>query len=140
MPHPFDVEVVAVDRKVYDGQAVSITAPGIDGYFGILSGHAPLIASLGVGLITINPPGQALPVFIAVAGGFAEVTQDHVTILAETAELAQEIDIERARQAAERARGRLEGQKKEEGIDIDRARAALMRAINRLRAAEGRPI
>jgi F-type H+-transporting ATPase subunit epsilon len=132
MPHPFDIEVVAVDRKVYAGQAVSVVIPGADGYFGVLSGHAPLIASLGVGMVTITPPGGQ-PVLLAISGGFAEVNQDHVTILAETAELAQEIDIERARQALERARGRLAGA--EEGIDIDRARAALMRALNRLRVA-----
>ncbi|MHB0938072.1 MAG: ATP synthase F1 subunit epsilon [Armatimonadota bacterium] len=135
MPHAFDIEVVAVDHKVYTGQAVSVTIPGADGYFGILSGHAPLIASLGVGVITIAPPtGQ--PVVLAVSGGFAEVVDDHVTILAETAELAHEIDVERARLAVERARGRLVGV--EEGTDFDRARAALMRALNRLRVAGDR--
>jgi len=132
MAHPFDIEVVAVDRKVYAGQAESVTIPGADGYFGVLSGHAPLIASLGVGILTITPPGNP-PVLLAVSGGFAEVTQNHVTILAETAELGREIDIERARQALERARGRLAGA--EEGTDIDRARAALLRALNRLRVA-----
>jgi len=125
MPHPFDIEVVAVDRKVYTGQAVSVTMPGADGYFGVLSSHAPLIAALGVGVVTVTPP-DASPVLLAVAGGFAEITQNHVTILAESAELAKEIDIERAR-------GRLAGG--EEGADIDRARIALLRALNRLRVA-----
>jgi len=134
MAHAFDIEVVAVDHKVYTGQAVSVTIPGADGYFGVLSGHAPLIASLGVGMITITPPsGQ--PVVLAVSGGFAEVVNDHVTILAETAELAEQIDVERARQALERARERLAGK---EGTDVDRARAALMRALNRLRVAGNR--
>jgi F-type H+-transporting ATPase subunit epsilon len=132
MPHPFNIEVVAVDRKVFTGQAVSVTIPGADGYFGVLSGHAPLIAALGVGVITITPPDNT-PVLLAVAGGFAEVTQHGVTILAESAELAREIDIERARQALDRARGRLAGG--EEGTDVDRARIALLRALNRLRAA-----
>jgi len=132
MPHHFDIEVVAVDRKVYTGQAVSVTMPGADGYFGVLSSHAPLIAALGVGVVTVTPP-DASPVLLAVAGGFAEITQNHVTILAESAELAKEIDIERARQALERARGRLAGG--EEGADIDRARIALLRALNRLRVA-----
>ena len=132
MARPFDVEVVAVDRKVYSGQAVSAMIPGADGYFGVLSGHAPLVASLKVGELTIVPPGGE-PVHIAVAGGFAEVTQDRVTILAETAELAQEIDINRAREALERARGRLTGA--EPGTDVDRAKAALLRALNRLRVA-----
>jgi len=136
MAHPFDIEVVAVDRKVYAGQAVSVTIPGADGYFGVLSSHAPLIATLGVGVVTIVPPDNS-PVLLAVSGGFAEVTENHVTILAETAELAREIDVERARQALERARGRLAGG--QEGADIDRARIALLRAINRLRVA-GQPI
>lgn len=132
MAHPMDIEVVVVDHKVYGGTAVSVIVPGADGYFGVLSGHAPLIASLGVGMLTVTPPtGQ--PVVLAVSGGFAEVVSDHVTILAETAELAEQIDIERARLALERARARLAGA--EEGTDIDRARAALMRALNRLRVA-----
>jgi len=135
MPHPFDIEVVAVDRKVYTGPALSVTIPGADGYFGVLSSHAPLIAALGVGVVTITPPDGS-PVLLAVAGGFAEITHNHVTILAESAELAREIDIERARQAVERARGRLSGG--EEGTDIDRARIALLRALNRLRVAEER--
>ena len=139
MPRPFDVEIIAADHKVYTGQAASVTVPGIDGYFGILSSHAPLVAALGVGVITIFPVGNGLPLRIAVAGGFAEVTQDHVIILAETAELAQEINVERARLAAERARERLERQK-DEGMDVERARIALMRALNRLRVAENRPI
>ena len=132
MAHLMDIEVVAVDHNVYSGQAVSVTIPGADGYFGVLSGHAPIIASLGVGMITIVPlTGQ--PVVLAVSGGFAEVVNDHVTILAETAEMAEQIDIERARLAVDRARARLIGV--EEGADLDRARAALLRALNRLRVA-----
>jgi len=132
MPEPFEIEVVAVDHKVYAGPAVSATIPGADGYFGVLTGHAPLIAVLGIGMVTITPPAGP-PVVLAVSGGFAEVTQTHVTLLAETAELAHEIDVERARQAMERARVRLAGTEK--GTDIDRARIALLRALNRLRVA-----
>jgi len=138
MAHPIEVEVVAVDHKVYAGQAMSVTAPGADGYFGILSGHAPLVAALGVGMITIMPSGETSPIYIAVAGGFAEVAQDHVTILAETAEMANEIDVARAREAADRARERLAHA--EEGVDADRAKAALLRAINRLHTAAERHI
>ena len=139
MPLTFAVEIVSADHKVYSGQSVSLIMPGVDGYFGVLSGHAPLIAALGIGMITLQPPGGELPILFAVAGGFAEVTQDQVTVLAETAEQAQEIDVERARLAAERARTRLaEAAGKRETTDIDRARAALMRALNRLRVAEYR--
>ena len=135
MAHPFDVEVVAVDRKVYSGKAVSMVLPGADGYFGVLSGHAPLIAALGVGMLTITVPDNSL-VFLAVSGGYAEITQERVIVLAETAERAEDIDIQRARQAMERAQERLNDQK--DGTDIDRARAAMMRALNRLHVAESR--
>lgn len=133
MAHPFEVEIVAADRRLYSGQAESLVIPGTDGYFGVLSGHAPLVSALAVGELIIKPPGKPA-MLMAVAGGFAEVLPDHVVILADAAELAEEIDIERARQARERAEERL----RERGggeMDIDRAQAALMRAINRLRVA-----
>ena len=133
MAHPFDVEVVAADRKVFTGQAVSLVAPGADGYLGILHDHAPLITSLAVGAITIVTAENQPPIIIAISGGFMEVTGDKVIILADTAEMAQDIDIERARLALERAEGRLRGA--EEGTDVDRAKAALLRALNRLRIA-----
>ncbi len=133
MAHPFEVEVVAADRKVFSGQAVSLVAPGVDGYLGVLSGHAPLMSALGVGTITITPP-SGTPVAIAVSGGFIQVTSDHVTILADSAELASDIDIERARLALARAEERLHTAG--ESIDVERAKAALLRALNRLRVAQ----
>ena len=130
MAHPFDTEVVAADHKVYSGQAISLVAPAVDGYLGILAGHAPLIASLTVGELRITPP-DATPVEIAISGGFIRVEHDRVTILADTAELATEIDIERAQHAKERAEERLKAHVPE--VDFERAQAALLRAINRLR-------
>ncbi|HEX2948905.1 MAG TPA: F0F1 ATP synthase subunit epsilon [Armatimonadota bacterium] len=132
----FTVEIVSADRKLYSGEAVSITIPGADGYFGVLRGHAPLVSAMMIGEITITPPDNKPPIIFAVSGGFAEVSAEHVVILADTAELAEEIDVERARLAKERAEERL--QEAGGDIDVTRAQAALMRAINRLRVATRR--
>lgn len=136
MAMSYDVEIIAADRKLYSGSAISVTLPGMGGYFGILRGHAPLIAALDIGEIMLTIAENIPPKLIAVAGGFAEVNHDHLIVLADAAELAEEIDIERARLAVQRAEERLKAAG--EGTDVDRAHAALMRAINRLRVAEGK--
>jgi F-type H+-transporting ATPase subunit epsilon len=133
MAHPFEIEVVAADHKVYSGQAVSLVVPSVDGYLGILSGHAPLVAALTVGELTITLP-DGTPVEIALGGGFIRVDHDRVTILADTAELAKEIDLDRAQRALARAEARVHEPSTD--IDVDRARMALLRAINRLRVAQ----
>jgi len=109
-----------------------VVAPAADGYLGILSGHAPLVAALTVGELTITPP-EAEPIEIALSGGFLRVDGDNVLILADTAELAKEIDIERAQRAVERAETRLREGPAE--TDIEHARMAMLRALNRLRVA-----
>jgi F-type H+-transporting ATPase subunit epsilon len=131
MAHPFDIEIVAADPKVWAGPTVSVVVPAVDGYLGILSGHAPLVAALGIGEVVITPPGNESPVEVAVSGGFVRVDHDTVTILADTAELVTQIDIERAEQARVRAEERLREHSAD--IDFDRAQAALLRALNRLR-------
>ncbi len=135
MPATFEVEVVAADRTVFKGPAVSLVLPGVDGYLGVLHGHAPLVTALAIGVITITQPDNHLEI-IAVSGGFAEVLQQKTIILADAAELAAEIDIERARLAQQRAEERLRTASPGENIDVERARIALLRAINRLHAAE----
>lgn len=134
MAHTFDVDVVAADHKVYSGQAVSAVVPAADGYLGILPEHAPLVAALKVGELTITPP-DASPIVLAVSGGFLRVDHDKVTILADTAELAADIDLERAQRAKERAEERLRAPGRELDIDVERALTALERALNRLRIA-----
>ncbi|MHB9026590.1 MAG: ATP synthase F1 subunit epsilon [Armatimonadota bacterium] len=133
MPPTFDVLVVAADRQIYQGPAVSVVVPALDGYLGILRGHAPLYAALKVGVITIQLPDTQTPMEIAVSGGFVEVSAERVLVLADSAELAAEIDIERALHAKERAEERI--RQGGPDTDVDRARIALLRAINRLRAA-----
>ena len=132
MASAFEVQVVSADRKLYSGTCSTLVAPGMDGYFGVLFGHAPMIAALGIGRLDLTP-ADGDTIHIAIAGGFAEVTPDRVQILADTAEQASEIDVERARQAVQRAEERL--REKSEDINFDRAQAALQRALNRLRVA-----
>ena len=107
-------------------------SPGKNGYLGVLPGHAPLITELAVGEITYQSSGKTH--CLAVAWGFAEVLPDKVTVLAETAELAGEIDVKRAQEAKKRAEERLASGKTD--IDYHRADSALRRAETRLEVAE----
>ena len=126
----FGLEIVTTARVVYSGQLDSLQAPGSEGSFGVLAGHMPLLTSLQVGLLRFAEEGGS-EVKMAVSGGFAEVGQDRVTVLAETAERAEEIDAQRAESARQRAQERLASRADE--VDVARAQAALARAINRLR-------
>jgi F-type H+-transporting ATPase subunit epsilon len=105
--------------------------PAFEGYLGVLPNHAPLITQLGVGVVTYKVDGKAKK--MAITGGFMEVTDNKMVILADNAELAEDIDIERANAAKERAERRL--QEKAENLDHVRAQAALLRATTRLKAA-----
>ncbi len=128
----FELEIVTPRGLKFSGEVRHVRAPGVRGYFGVLAGHTPFITPLATGEIDIDA-GEGLRVF-ATSGGFAEVHGDHVLILAETAEEADEIDRERALAAKRRAEERLSNP---EGIDHMRARAALARALNRLKIAGG---
>ena len=110
----------------------SLVAPGVEGYFGILARHAPLMAALDVGQmkLTYEDGEEEL---MAIGGGFLEVSKDVVSVLGDTAELAAEIDVDRARRARDRAEERIS--EKGESVDMDRAQLALRRALNRLRVA-----
>ncbi len=134
MANSFTVEVVAADRKLYSGEMASLLVPGADGYFGVLRGHAPLVAALKVGTLEMTPADNSALIVVAITGGFIEVTQNHVEVLADAAELAHEIDIDRARQSRERAEDRL--RKVHEDTDVERAEAALSRAMNRMNVAD----
>ncbi len=126
------IELVTPTRLVVSEEADEVVVPGIDGYFGVLPGHAPLLALLGAGELTYRA-GRAER-YLAVSGGFAEVGPDRVTILAETAERPEEIDPARARAARERAEGRLAARGGEE-VDYPRAVRALARAQVRVQVA-----
>ena len=127
----FQLEIVTPEKKVVDTAAEEVQIPGKNGYLGILPGHAPLITELAVGEITYRE--HATEQHLAVAWGFAEVLPEKVTILAETAERPSEIDVERARNAKERAEKFLTSG--DPNVDVERALDALHRAETRLDVA-----
>ncbi len=126
------VEVVTAERQIYSGEATMVIAMGTEGQLGILPRHAPLLTTLAVGEMLIRLGDAEEPLFVA--GGFLEVRENFVTVLADTAEHAEEIDQARAEEARRRARERLE----QATSDIERAEmlGALERAVNRLKVAE----
>ncbi|HXZ81766.1 MAG TPA: F0F1 ATP synthase subunit epsilon [Terriglobales bacterium] len=132
MADTFQLEIVTPDRMVVRDVAEEAQIPGKNGYLGILPGHAPLITELAVGQISYKSSGQTH--YLAVAWGFAEVLPNKVTILAETAERAREIDVKRAEEAKQRAEQHLCSADPE--TDYERAMNALRRAEARLDAAQ----
>ena len=131
MGEVFQLEIVTPEKKVVETAAEEVQIPGKNGYLGILPGHAPLITELSVGEINYRENGTEQK--LAVAWGFAEVLPNKVTILAETAEHPSEIDVERARQAKQRAEQRLTSG--DASVDVERALDALHRAETRIEIA-----
>ncbi|SEC32859.1 F0F1 ATP synthase subunit epsilon [Paenibacillus sp. GP183] len=132
----FLLEIVTPERKAYAEQASMIVVKGVAGELGILPNHIPLVTPLKIAPITVKRQGQSDQV-IAVNGGFMEVRKDKVVILAESAELPEQIDLDRARSAKERAEKRLaEAKAKDHDMNVKRAELALMRAVNRIDVAE----
>ena len=128
----FQLEVVTPQKVVFSGQVESFSAPGVVGGFQVLHSHAPLLSSIRIGEVKLRTPeGQESR--YATTGGVVEVRENKVILLAETAERSDEIDVERAAAARQRAERRIKEHQAE--VDIDRARIALLRALNRLRVA-----
>jgi F-type H+-transporting ATPase subunit epsilon len=132
MANTFQLEIVTPSRLLVKDAAEEAQIPGLGGYLGILPGHAPLITELAVGVITYKASGATHT--LSVAWGFMEVLPDKVTILAETAERPQEIDVERAQKAKDRAEQRLKSNDLQ--VDYTRAEDALQRAETRLNVAK----
>ncbi len=132
MADTFQLEIVTPEKMVVKEAAEEAQIPGRNGYLGILPGHAPLITELAVGEITYQSGGATH--HLAVAWGFAEVLPDKVTILAETCERPEEIDVKRAQESKQRAEERLKSGKTD--VDYTRAENALQRADCRLQVAE----
>jgi F-type H+-transporting ATPase subunit epsilon len=126
------VDVVTPERTVYGGEARMVIARGVEGEIGVLPGHAPLVTPLKISTLLIKEESGDRQ--IAVSGGFLEVRPDKVTILAETAELPEEIDVKRAKQAIERAQQQLTGLSKGD-LSISVLEQAIARAKNRLKVA-----
>ena len=129
MADRLSLEVATPMRLVVAEIVDEVVAPGIEGYFGVLPGHAPFLTTLGIGELTYRQGRDER--HLAIAGGFAEVRNDKVIILADTAEAPEDIDRARAERARDRAETRLSGRAQEE-IDYVRASAALAKALTRL--------
>lgn len=127
------LEIITPERSVLKEPVDSVVLPAFNGEYGILPGHTHFLAQLTAGELRIRKGGEVE--YFAVSGGFAEVHPDRVEVFAETAEMSQEIDSERARLALERAKSGLAKAVSQE--EIEKAQAALRRALIRLRVAEG---
>ncbi|MBA2569673.1 MAG: F0F1 ATP synthase subunit epsilon [Chloroflexi bacterium] len=132
---PLRLEIVTPERRAYEDDVDSVVLPGSEGELGVLPHHAPLLSTLGVGELRIRKGGQEE--FFAIAGGFLQVRPDRVVVMAETADMASDIDLESAEKARRDAEQALtEGF--DEPADLARARASLQRALLRIRVAERR--
>ena len=131
LPTHLELQIVTPDRMVVLAGVDEVQIPGAGGYFGVLPGHTPLLAALAVGELWYRK-GQE-KTYVSIARGFAEVLPDRVTILAQLAEKAEEIDVARAAAAKTRAEERLAHVKTD--IDYERARVALMKAMTRLQVS-----
>jgi len=131
LPTHLTLEIVTPDRSVVAEKVDEVEIPGAEGYFDVLPGHTPLLAMLQVGELWYRKGGET--VYMSIAFGFAEVLPDRVTILAQLAERADEIDIARAEAAKRRAEERITRPAVE--MDYERARIAMMKALIRLQVA-----
>ena len=124
------VEVVTPERSVLKRAVSSLVVPASGGYLGVLYNHAPLVTGLQAGVISMKDENAEET--MAISGGFMEVIENKATIMADTAETTDEIDLQRAEQAKERARERLK--QRPEGLDVARAEFAMRRALARIEA------
>ena len=131
LPTKLQLQIVSADRSLVNETVDEVEIPGADGYFGVLPGHTPLLAVLGAGELWYRQ-GQEKH-YLAIAFGFAEVQAERVTILAQIAEKAEEIDVARAEAAKKRAEERLAAAVVD--MDFERARVALLKALIRVQVA-----
>jgi len=131
LPQYLNLQIVSGERSLVNEQVDEVEIPGSEGYFGVLPGHTPMLAMLGVGELWYRKGGVTH--YLSIAEGFAEVQPDRVTILAQIAESAEQIDTARAEAAKRRAEERLARPLMD--IDSDRARIALLKSLMRLNVA-----
>jgi len=131
LPTALQLQIVSADRALVNERVDEVEIPGADGYFGVLPGHTPLLALLGAGELWYRQGPEKH--YLAIGFGFAEVQPDRVTILAEIAEKADEIDVARAEEAKKRAEQLLISAQVD--MDAERARVALMKALIRLQVS-----
>jgi F-type H+-transporting ATPase subunit epsilon len=132
---PLKLEIVTPEKLAYEGEVDSVQLPGSEGELGVLPHHAPLVSTLGAGELRLRTGGQEES--FAIVGGFLQVLPDRVVVMAETADMASEIDLEKAQEARRKAEQALESGFVE-GADLAAARVALQTALLRIRVAERR--
>jgi F-type H+-transporting ATPase subunit epsilon len=135
LPSHIELQVLTPDRGIIRDQVDEVEIPGSDGYFGVLPGHRPMLASLSVGELWYRKGEEKC--FLSISYGFAEVLPDRVTILAKLAERAEDIDVGRAEEARKRAEERLS--RPQSDIDYERARIALTKSLIRLQVSSRLP-
>ena len=138
LPDSIELIVVTPQRQLLRETVVEVTLPGAEGQLGILPGHAPLITELGIGELSYRAKNASESTPLAVISGFAEVLGDRVTVLAETAERPEEIDLARAEEAKKRAEQRLAAAASDPNVDWGRAAIALQRSLIRIQVARKR--
>jgi F-type H+-transporting ATPase subunit epsilon len=134
----FNLQIVTPEREIFNQTVSQVTLPGMAGQFGVLRNHAPLVAALEPGLVQVWDQTDT-EIRMAVGGGFFQVSNNQAMILADSAELVQDIDVARAQEAEQRARQRLAGQLEPRSeLQLQRAEASLKRSQARIRVASGR--
>ncbi|HVS75218.1 MAG TPA: F0F1 ATP synthase subunit epsilon [Candidatus Acidoferrales bacterium] len=136
LPESIELIVVTPERQLLRESVADVLLPGADGCLGILPGHAPLLTELGIGELSYHSSGAKQTGSLSIVRGFAEVLSDRVTVLAETGERAEEIDLARAEAALQRVEKRIAS--KDANLDWDRATVALQRALIRIQVARKR--
>jgi F-type H+-transporting ATPase subunit epsilon len=132
---PLQLEIVTPEKLAYQDEVDSVVLPGSEGEIGVLPHHAPLVSTLGAGELRLRKGGNEE--FFAIVGGFLQVLPDKVVVMAETADIASDIDLEKAQEARRQAEQALEGGTGE-GADLNAARAQLQAALIQIRVAERR--
>jgi len=132
---PILLEIVTPERLAFSGEVDAVVVPGSEGELGVLPHHAPLVSTLGVGELRYRKGGEEES--FAIAGGFLQVRPDRVVVMAEEADMASEIDLEKAQQAKREAEKAIEGGS-HDAADLAVARAELQQALLRIRVAERR--
>jgi F-type H+-transporting ATPase subunit epsilon len=134
MANLMKIDIVTPEKKVFEGDIQSLMAPGIEGEFGVLPGHAPFATILAPGVVDIKPK-EGEHEMMAVSGGYIEVSNDKVILLVETADRAEEVDVEKIKKLKEE-KEKLLSSKSNKDVDFDRIQLELLREISRLKAVE----
>ncbi|NWG28830.1 MAG: F0F1 ATP synthase subunit epsilon [Ignavibacteriaceae bacterium] len=133
MDKTLNLEIITPAKIIYSGEVLSLTVPGVDGSFQVLHNHAPIISTFEIGLIKLET-ADGKKLYFSTSGGTVEVLENKILVLADSLEQVDQIDIKRAQDAYNRAKGRL-SEKNNPDIDVSRAEAALARAMNRINLA-----